>query len=253
LEINRKEIKKEAKKALAEPNALIKLIFAVFFAAAVYIAPKLCEAVIRNLIPTLPSPIVELVFDVIGILALAPVFFGMFRLASMISAGNDAKITEMFYYYEPKKYTRALAAYAVTALPIMLYGYFSAYVIRLSEALSIFYMLAAYIVLLLVAAILFLAYCRLYSVPAAVVCGEGQPLKTCFFAAFSATERKSARIYAFRASFILWIALSFLTVGMLFVIFTVPYMLISYFYFNATLFGKEPKAKTKTEVTFDER
>lgn len=253
MEINRKEIKKEAKHALGEPNVLIKLIFAVFLTAAVYIVIELCETVICYLIPTIKMPALELVFDAIGILALAPVFGGMFRLASMLSAGNNAKMTEMFYYYKPKKYTRALAVYGMTALPIMLYGYFSSYVTELSRALSPFHMLFAFTLLLSAAAILFLPYCRLYSAWAAVVCGEGQPLRTCFCAAFSATAQKSARIYAFRASFILWIALSFLTVGMLFVIFTVPYMLISYFYFNAAVFGKEPKAKMKTEVTFDER
>ena len=100
---------------------------------------------------------------------------------------------------------------------------------------------------------LFLPYGRLYSVIAAIVNGEGQPLGLCIRAGLRATKGKTGAIFAFRASFVLWVLLSIATIGMLLVIFTVPYMLVSYFYYNAVLFGKEPRAVQNTEVTFDER
>ncbi len=274
LKINRKEIKAEAKGLLARRGVLPKLIFAVFCTALVYITVELAEALLYFSVtagyPALAESAafewaVTLGFDIIGMLALAPILGGAFRLAAR--AEESVRATEIFYYYAPKKYLRALAVYTVTALPVMLLRTAGDYVRSLLAAradaiddamhralLLLYYNIILTFLMIAAAAILLLLYCKIFSLWAAVICGEGQPLRMCFSAALGATKGRLKAIYVFFLSFLPWIALSLLTVGMLFVVFTIPYMLISYFYYNAALFGKEPRAVAlSTEVTFDER
>ena len=170
---------------------------------------------------------------------------------------------EIFYYFAPRAYFRALGAYVIVALPIELYitlAELAPIGIRFvgglagaEEGVIAIFELFALLLLLGLAVALLVPYGRLFSVFAATVNGEGQPLSLCMRAATRATRGKSGMIFALRFSFIPLILLSVVTVGILFILFTLPYMLLSYFYCNAVLFGQDPRPQITEEVTFDER
>lgn len=272
---DKKQIKDTAKSTLTQKGVLLRLIFALLSVCIVYMAVELGEGVAYYSLILLYPPLAELMafeygitvlFDIVSILAVAPIFSGVYRLASLLSAGEDARVSEIFYYYSPKYYGRALVAFSVTAVPVMIFRFCAGEIFSLVELwvsavddewlASVMLIIVSFIAGLLIlgiAALLLLPYGRLFSVFAAVINGEGQPIGVCLRAALNATREKSGAIYGFRISFVPLILLSLLTVGMLLIIFTVPYMLISYFYYNAALFGKDPKPAVSTEVTFDER
>ena len=265
-----KEIKRMARAALAKKGALLKLIFAIFLCAVIRFGTELAAASVYSAaVLVLPDSggfldfFITLAIRVLSVFFMAPAVLGTFRLASMLSSGEDAPLTEMFLYFSPRKYFRALGAYLIAALPIEIYLFIAeltlslvAYVAELlaldavwSDGVSSF--IAASFAVAAVA--LFLPYCRLFSVLAATVNGEGQRLSSCVRAATRATRGNVFRIFGLAFSFVPLILLSLLTVGILLFAFTLPYMLLSYFYFNDVLFGKDPKPQITEEVTFDER
>lgn len=265
-----KELKRMARAALAKKGALLKLIFAILLCVVIRIGTELAVASVCSATAlVLPNVafwldcVVALAIRVLSVLFMAPAVLGTFRLASMLASGEDAPLTEIFFYFSPKKYFRALGAYLITALPIEIYLFIAeltlslaAYAAELSaldtiwlDAISAF-ISASFVG---VAVVLFLPYCRLFSVLAATVNGEGQRLSSCVRAATCATRGKVFRIFGLAFSFVPLILLSLLTVGILLFAFTLPYMLLSYFYFNDVLFGKDPKPQITEEVTFDER
>ncbi len=272
---NRREIKKMAKTALGNKGVLLMLIFAVVFCCLVFMSVELLEALSYyaaiSLFPSLLGSAIfdavsAVLFDALSLFAMAPAVLGTYRLSSALAAGQSPAMTEMFYYFGRGRYGRALAAFLIVSLPVVLYGYIVSALFYLIDSIgrsvqsttyeAFLYTVTSFGLILLtlgVAFAIWLPYCRLFSVFASVVNGEGQPLSVCIRASLRATKEKASAVYGFFASFIPLCLLSILTVGMLFVIFTIPYMLISYFYYNAVLFGKDPIPARTTEVTFDER
>ncbi len=263
-----KKIKSEARRMLGERGVLLRLLYGIFLTAAFYMTVEIAESLLYYIavgaFPDLSELdvlwyAVTVIFDIIGIIAVAPIFCGTYRMASRLALGERPNVTEVFYYLAPRRCGRAIVAYSLTAVPFWLYAFFtniltSAVTSMIEEPILLTAAnLASLVPLFVGALILLLPLTFFFSVFAAVINGEDQPIALCISAAVRAVRGKLWQTYLFRLSFVPLILLSMLTVGMLLVIFTVPYMLIAYFYYNAALFGKEPRAAISTEVTFDER
>ena len=268
LPYTRKDLKRTAREMLAKKAVVFKLIFAVFICVVIRMGMELAASVVYMALYSV-IPGAELViafalpptFRIMTVFVMAPAVFGTYRLASMLAQGMPADMSEMFYYFYPKKYARALGGYIAAAWPIeifvilfdalltwvsiLLYGMSANELLIVQIGMTVFVFAAAIPLLV--------PYFRLFSIPAAIVNGEGQPLGVCIRAAKRATRKRVREIFAFFFSFVPMILLSLLTVGMLLIAFTLPYMLLSYFYYNAVLFGKDPMPEIYEEVTFDER
>ena len=268
LPYTRKDLKRTARTMLCKKGVLLKLIFAVFMCVVIRMSGELATgaayAALYLLIPQaeiILGFVLPPVFRIITVFALAPAVFGAYRLASMLSKGLDAELSEVFYYFSPKSYARALGGYIAAAWPIeifaILFGALTTGVRILSFDMSeidfYFVELGMLVFAIVVAVPLLLPYSRLFSIPAAVVNGGGQPLSVCIRAATKVTRQRVGEIFAFLFSFVPMILISLLTIGMLMIAFILPYMLLSYFYYNAVLFGKDPMPEIHEEVTFDER
>lgn len=210
--------------------------------------------------------ILTTVFDLATCLAVAPLILGLYRIAAGVVHGGVADLRELLYYLHPRKYFRSVVVYVLVVEPWHIYGLA---VTALYQALPLMFdsvgnttaaayslwiaKLGVFFAVLVLGSLLAIGYCRFYSVIAAVVCGEGHSVFSCIAAALRATRQRAWRILTFRLSFIPVILLGLVSVGIILFIFTVPYMLISYFHYNAELFGAETEDARTTEVTFDER
>ena len=147
--------------------------------------------------------------------------------AAKLANGSNAEISDMFLYYSSiKNAIRAWAVAAIIQLPI----YFIDIVADLMPLISKSYFLTQTLSLIRLAVLtvlFFVISLRLFPFINSVVSGNDQPISLCLKASYKATKGKSWRIFAFYISFLPWILLSLLTVGVLFIIFTFPYILIT--------------------------
>lgn len=270
----RLRIKSRAREALNGKGTVLSLLLGSFALLITAFAVELAEgAVYYSFVANdrlleysvVFTGMLTAIFDTVTYFVIPPMLLGLYRIAAGAVHAGKADLRDLLYYWRPKKYFRAVIVYtlvvgpwhiyslAVTALyqalPMIVgtgWSTTAAYTLWMAEIVAFFAVLG-------IGFLLAFCYCRLYSVIAAVVCGEGSSVFFCIAAAFRATKKRAWRIFVFRLSFIPVILLGFASIGIILFIFTVPYMLISYFYYNAELFGVDTESARMTEVTFDER
>jgi len=235
-----KQIKSDAKAVLSDRNTLLKLIFCGFFYIAVLVLFKLFssylfQAMVYNVTDELKLKNYSLLFtavsDIPAFLLIFPLFMGVFHVAAKLSNESPVTIVEILEYYSSfKKISKAWAVGSIIQLPFVLANILQALLRFLSHESLILRAILPGVNLILIAVCSFLTVFisgKFFTLINSVVCGGDQPVYICLKASLKATRDKMWRLFAFRLSFIPWILLSALTVGVLFIIFTFPYILIS--------------------------
>ena len=270
-----REIKRKARELLGQRNVILKLIFASVLCWIINIAVELAETCvyytalqlcILDAGSEIQLFVLTLVFELVALLCVAAMAMGTVRLAWLLTKDPGTRLTEMFYYWHsPKRYFRSILIFlSVAALP-KLFLFSLSYVIfdilpliylntpNITGLIAYFFaLIGVFIVGFLLGALLLLPYSLLSSAVALFVKSDKRSVGACIFQSARATRSGLTRIFKFRFSFVPLILLSVVTVGVLLVIYAVPYMLVSYFYYNAALFEDEISA-ADMEVTFDER
>ena len=271
----RLRLKAKAKERLNAEGVCLTLIFGICIAVSVFFALEMAEAATYyvfvsanmrlGLSPAFAGTL-SAVFDILAYFVMAPFILGLYRVAAGAVHTGRADLRNVLYFLRPRRYFRSVVAYTLTVAPIHVYILLFSAVMKLIPMLfegRVSSTLVAYMswltslgvgsALVALGVLLYWLYGRFYSVIAAVVCGDGSSVIDCVSAAFDATRKSCGRIFVFRLSFIPVLLLGAVSVGVILLIFTLPYMLISYFYYNAELFGADTYESRMTEVTFDER
>ncbi len=270
-----KEIKRRARELLLQKSVILKLIFAVAICWIANITVDLLEACVYYTAVNfgifepesgLHILILTVIFELAALLCVSAQAMGTVRLAWLLTVDRDTKLTEIFYYWKtPKRYFRSVLAFlTVACIPKM---FISTVIWIISDLLPQIYIndpnfssviiyffsfIGVLAAAFLVGALLLLPYSSLFSVAALSVRFYEESIITCVRYSMYKTHGGLKQICKFRFSFLPLILLSFVSVGVLLIIYTVPYMLVSYFYYNAALFEEESFA-ADMEVTFDER
>ncbi len=269
------EIKRKARELLGKKIVILKLIFAVAICWITNIIVDIAEASVYYTAvnfglldqeATAPVFILTLIFELAALFCVPTQAMGTVRLAFLLTQNEDTPLTEMFYYWRgPKRYFRSLLVFLIISVPVKLFLFAIEWIMadilpliylndpEISGMIAYFFaVIGTLIAAFLLGALLFLPYSALFSVAALFVRDDGARITDCLFGSAQVTKGQLKRIFKFRFSFLPLILLSVVTVGVLLIIYAIPYMLISYFYYNAALFEDELSA-AYMEVTFDER
>ncbi len=256
--LDRKALKLNAKRLLSDQRTRLKLIFATLICASVYIMLEyiLSYAVYTPVYMLFPGLdgwmeyVVEQACFVIEFLLFSPLLLGLYSLAASLSYRTDIELSHIFGYYRSfVRMCRAWGIFLAVALPIKLFavlsevafGLLSSNKEGLGNALYIVLIFAAVILFVGIFAVGFLICGKFFPFVYASVTAKNRPLSQAFGDSLRATSGKLGSIFAFRFSFILLILLSFATVGVLFIIYTIPYMAVSYSYCSSYLLTGEYK------------
>ena len=270
-----KEVKRRARELLGQKSVILKLIFAVAICWITNIIIDLTEgcvyytAVHFGIID--PQSELHLIltvifFEIVALLCVSAQVIGTVRLAWLLTIDRDTKLVEMFYYWRSfKRYFRSVFTLLTVAFLPKLFLYLLRWILFdtlpqiylsdpgvVSAILYFFAFVGALIAAFGVGALLLLPYSAIFSACALSVRFCDESVVSCIRRSVRKTKGGLKRIFGFRFSFLPLILLSVATVGVLLLIYTVPYMLISYIYYNAALFEEEAFA-AEMEVTFDER
>lgn len=213
----------------------LHLVFSCLQVAIYYMAPKGAAVMALSAL--------DIVMQIIAFLILSPLLLGFYALAAGRSHGKKTRLLTVFYWFSSfKQLMRAWAVVLLLLLPFLLIN--GAFNIAIScidvylGGLTLPKMLTV-IASVALALACFIIWGRFYTLINAVVCGGDATLKTCMRKALASTKGRAFKIFALRVSFIPWIILSFCTIGVLFPIFTLPYMAVCYSQYSAYLITNE--------------
>ena len=251
----RKDVKRSAKSILNDHNVRIKLILASLVCLASFMLSEIVKESARYALSfwfaaenaetfTLAF---NSVFSVASLLMLSPLFIGMFSYSVKLAARKDADFSELFVFYSGKKaLLRTWSIGALTMIPQKLIFFL---IVKIPEECALLvekssrsdtaaaYILGA-ILLEIGAFCLGILFFRLYTLINVYVCGSDQSILTCVCMSLKSTKRNCFNVFVFLLSFGAWILLSLSTVGVLFIIFTIPYMIVSYNLYSSYLITK---------------
>ena len=270
-----REIKRMARELLGKKTVILKLIFAVAICWITNIIVDIAEASVYYTAVNfglfdpeagVPMLILTLIFELAALLCVSAQAMGTVRLAFLLTQNGDTPLTEMFFYWRgPKRYFRSLLIFLVIAAPVKLFLLAIGWIMsdalpliylndpELSGAIAYFFsVIGTLMASFLLGALLLWPYSALFSAAAMFVCDDGARIADCLSGSTRKTKGQLKRIFKFRFGFLPLLLLSAVSVGVLLIIYAIPYMLVSYFYYNAALFEDELFA-ADMEVTFDER
>ena len=251
----RKDIKRSAKSILNAHNVRIKLIFASLVCLASFMLSEIVKGSARYALSfwfaaknaETFTVAFNSVFSVARLLMLSPLFIGMFSYSVKLAVRKDADFSELFVFYSCKK--ALLKTWSIGALAMIPQKIIFFLIVKIPEECAILVekssrvdIAAAYILvaILLEIGVFFFGILsfRLYTLINVYVCGSDQSIFACVCAALKSTKRNCFNVFVFLLSFGAWILLSMSTVGVLFIIFTIPYMIVSYNLYSSYLITK---------------
>ncbi len=254
--LDRNALKLNAKRLLSDQSIRMKLVFATLICASAFIMLEyiLSYAFITPLYSLFPKLTdwasfgIDEIYYIIEFLMFSPLLIGFYSLAAGLSLGADVELSHIFGYY--RSFMRMCRSWMISlaiVLPIKLFTTGSELVFMLLDANQVAlgemrYSLLSFMAELLFIGISVLAFLlcgRFYPFVNAAVVSDDQKLSAAFGASLRSTRGQLGRIFAFRLSFLLLIMLSLATVGVLFIIFTIPYMAVSYSYCSSYLLTGE--------------
>jgi len=259
--ITRKKIKSDAKAVLSNRDVLLKLIFCGLFYISIEIMFELFRsyafsAAFYKTVDERELQVYSFIFDTVCtipyILLIYPLFIGLWKVAAGLSNDNSVEFIDIFTYYSSfKKIKKAWALALILHLPLaIINALFNLISLIQTDKISI--RLSLWGISLILSVVYFFTSvfitARLFPFINAVVCGADQPISLCLNASLKATSGKMWKLWAFPLSFIPWIFLSLLTAGVLFIIFTFPYMLIAECIYSKYLLTGEYRDHIKEET-----
>lgn len=241
--LTQKQILADTRSKLLKKNIIIKLIFGIFILTASFVVLEfffegiyfsLCSIVRNDLIYDKYYYAFQAVMITLNFFMLSPLFLGLCRLSAMLANRGSADFIEIFAYYASfKAFWRSLLVSLIVFLPFLM----SLLALLIWQmVLPLKYALATVCVLWLI-----FIKTRLFTFINAFVCGGDQPLRLFLKSAIRSTKRSTAKLLLFSLRFIPWILLSIPTLGVLLLIFVLPYILFAESRYSSYLLTGEYK------------
>ncbi len=241
--LTQKQLLADTRALLLKKNVIIKLIFGVFILIATfvisglffdYVYLSICTIAGNEFIYDKYYHIFEAVTAVLKFFMLSPLFVGICRLSAMLANRGSADFIEIFAYYASfKAFLRSTLVSLIVFLPFLL-SILALFIWQ--TVLPLKYVLAAVCVLWLL-----FVKTKLFTFINAFVCGGDQPLRLSLKSAMRSTKRSAAKLLLFSLRFIPWILLSIPTLGVLLLIFVLPYILFAESRYSSYLLTGEYK------------
>lgn len=238
----RKNIKQAAKSVLSNNSAYLKLVFATLVILSAYVFLEIIQSCIcwafavlaeynSNVIQEVT---IDLIFTVVKFFLISPLFVGAYALTIKAAQKSNVPFSTVFQYYTSLK--SISKTWVVSAI---INGPFTLLCITF-RVFSFFYKnIAIDILYYVLALILLLIMGKFSSILNAVICGGDQKISTCIVYAIKSSRKYIWNMFVFLISFLWWICLSIVSVGILFIIFTIPYIMVSHtLYTTYILTGK---------------
>ena len=251
-----KKAKAAAKLAITEHRTRLTLIFSLMICGAAMILVFIASTSFTYAFAVMTGEAApDAVYNLIDTISILPVFFitaplclGFYRMAVRAAYGESIGISETFRYFS--SFTLAAKSWLVgiiAAFPVFFAVaayYFASFIPDGGASKLVRYALIP-------AAVLLLCVPNVLSMPTsyAFVCSDdANPLK-CFTASVKASSGNFWRIVALRLGFLPLMLLSFCTIGVLFLIYTIPYMTVAEIYFSEYLLtGDFKKLTTEDKI-----
>lgn len=252
---------------LSKSNIKLPLIYGILVCCLAYISLQLilaciyltCSFYMPQIDDNILYTVIGDIISVISFFIMSPLLLGFYALAAGLSNGQRPDFMVIFRYFSSfKLIVRSWLTFCITVLPFALINlalrvtniilssyYFSGnafFAQNLQIIVNILIAPALYV-------IVFLILGRFYPLINAVVCGGDQPFSVCLKKSLCSTRKKVCEIFLFRMSFLPWILLSTVTFGVLFVIFTLPYMAISYSQYSSYIITSEYRINYLGDIT----
>ncbi len=251
-EYDLKGLKLNARKLLSEQDLRLKLVFATFICASVFVMLEyVLSYALINPIYTMFTNIdgwaafgVDQAYFIVEFLMFSPLLLGFYSLAAGLSNQADVELSHIFGYY--RSFVRMCRSWCISlavVLPIKLFTVIAEVTVQLLDAskekldgIPYFALLVLAVVMLIGVFATGLLLCgKFFPFAYGAVVNKDQKLSKTFRDSLRSTKGKLGRIFAFRLSFALLMLLSLATVGVLFIIYTIPYMAVSYSYHSSHL------------------
>lgn len=253
---------REAKELLGQRHVLplltLALLFLITVAFAAYcLVQFLVFLAVTFVVSDTAAAVLEPVLVVTELLLLIalvmPVWLGKLRLAGLLCVGEEPQISSVLYYFTSReRYFRALRTSALTALLLILpafavAGLFLGAVSLYHEVLTYYFggplavllfFLLLLLALLLSVSIIFFSGAYLFFAPVAVG-NENLRVRHAFALAVRGGRKNLAKTFVFSLRSLLLLALSLLTVGVLYVLWFSHYYTLSYMRLAMALCPKE--------------
>ncbi len=240
------------------PCLLFALLFCMLAFATSYALGELGAFVtIRLSDPSYAIVLAEMVLALVLLFSVLsgvmPLWLGKLRMAGLLWQGKVPEQKEIFYYFTSRsRYFRAWRTGALTTLLLLLpvtavAALFSGVANVYHSILTVYFTGPVAVLLCIVLAILAIAigvavwfFSGTHLAFAAVAVGnERLKLRQCFLLAARAGKRHIMEIFAFSLKSFLWLVLSLLTVGVLYVLWFSHYYNLSYMRLSMALCPKE--------------
>ena len=231
-------------------------LFCLLIAGAAYCLLELAVYITGTLVTSLTAAVIaEIVLIVCGVLlflsTVMPLWLAKLRMAGLLWQEFEPMPQDIFYYFTSfSRYCRAWRTGAVAvllfALPVAaVIGLFSGALHLYSEVLWVYFSapVAVLLLILLMAIVIsvgVLFFGGIYIAFAAVAVGNEQlKLRVAFVLAVRAGKRHVKEIFVFSLRSLLWLILSLLTVGVLFVLWFSHFYNLSYMRLSMALCSLE--------------
>ncbi|MBR2479575.1 MAG: hypothetical protein IKB47_04130 [Clostridia bacterium] len=242
-----KEIRKGARGIISHQGVRLKLVFATLICASAFIMVEyfLSYAILNPVYYFLPwldawgSFGVDQAYFVIEFLIFSPLAVGFYIIASRAARQENFELSDMFDFY--RSFGRAVRAWGVSAivfLPIKL-CLVLVDVLLLLEITNVLIVVFVMVNLFKMFVLGALVYGRLYTFIDVAVCQEDMKFSRCLGVAIRSTKGRVCEIFCFRMCFVPWVLLSVATVGVLFIIFTIPYIAVAHCHYSSYLITGE--------------
>lgn len=248
-----KEVKAAAKLAIADHRTRLTLIFSLMICGAAMILLFIASAsfsyafvvITDEALPAALYNAVDALSLLPVLLAATPLCLGFYRMAVRAAHGERTALAETFGYFSSfARVAKSWLVGIIAAFPAVFAV--AAYCLASLIPDGIASRLIRYA--LIPVAVLILYILNTLSMPLAYtfVCSDDANPFRCFAVSVKASSGSFWRIVAFRLSFLPLMLLSLCTIGVLFLIYTIPYMTVAEIYLSEYLLTGDLK-KTATE------
>ena len=237
-----KRLRSASRLVISDHEARLILVFALIICGIAAISTLLASSSALYAISVIAGDAISetwgrlLELSVIPLMFLiaSPLCLGYYRMTIKAAYGERISLKEVFRYYSGfRLLLKSWLVSAVAALPLLVVTLSLAVIMTVPEGI-ILSIVSFIVVPILVFGAFILNLMTTPTVYAFICSDDGNPFK-CLFVSVKKSARHTFRILGFRLGFIPLILLSFCTVGVLFPIYTIPYITVTEIYFSEYL------------------
>ncbi len=237
-----KRLRSASRLVISDHEARLILVFALIICGIAAISTLLASSSALYAISVIAGDAISetwgrlLELSVIPLMFLiaSPLCLGYYRMTIKAAYGERISLKEVFRYYSGfRLLLKSWLVSAVAALPLLVVTLSLAVIMTVPEGI-ILSIVSFIVVPILVFGAFILNLMTMPTVYAFICSDDKDPFK-CLSVSVKKSARHTFRILGFRLGFIPLILLSFCTVGVLFPIYTIPYMTVTEIYFSEYL------------------